>query len=481
MLFDLRKKLLVCTARLLLASLLTLDLWGQTDPASAVVIIVVEFPNNATEIGTGAFIDHDGLILTADHVVHQSYLSPPATYTNGSLPTESAPTKITVYSAALRQSLPVDLNLVVSGVLSSSPAQWMDVALLRVSLTPEQRAMIEPLRLAAQGPHQGDPANAWGPRCTDVSTDRCLTPFPVPTGIGSDPTISRDYEVRDNVTLGYSGGPLTNSLGDIIGIASWGDRGVGEQIVRTSYISSAYIRRYFDQKSPPSGWINATAACQNTKSLKYLTRFDFNELFPKNLQAAPTDDQCSCCCDSLDRASNDADVPASMNSCQRPPFCPEKKFYSAMNTVRLAIETKTVDQDTVASYLDMRAALAAIDMSKVPAEKKTEFYNGFALTGALLSSAPHPSSVSSLSFARTDALIAYKKSVQILEVPETYFKMGSLLQEQGDVVRSTAANLLGALTEAPVEKRKEFKVNEKDLKTKLFDKIPASLPVASVQ
>lgn len=481
MLVALRKKLFLCTALLLCVCFRAPDLRGQPDPANAVVIIVVEFPNNASEIGTGAFIDHDGLILTADHVVHQSYLSPPATFTSGTLPTQSAPTKVTIYSAALRQSLPVDLNLVVSGVLSSSPAQWMDVALLRVSLTPEQRAMIQPLHLAAQGPHQGDAVNAWGPRCTDVSTDRCLTPFPVATSIGSDPTISRDYEVRDNVTLGYSGGPLTNSSGDIVGIASWGDRGVGEQIVRTSYISSIYIRRFFDQKSPPSGWINSAAGCQNTKSLKYLTVFDFNELFPKSLQTAPTDDQCSCCCDSLDRAPYDSDVPASMNSCQKPPFCSEKKYYAAMNTVRLAIETKTVDQDTVNTYVAMRAAFAAIDMSKVPAAKQADLYNSFALTGALLSSAPHPSSVSSLSFARTDALIAYKKSVQIVEIPETYFKMGSLLQEQGDVVPSTAANLLGALTEAPVEKRKEFKVNERDLKTKLFDKIPASLPLESVQ
>src|ERR1700731_796574 len=58
----------------------------------AVVVIYAQFPGyNTYEIGTGTFVDHDGLVLTADHVVHHLSLSPPVSYMANSVPTPVKP------------------------------------------------------------------------------------------------------------------------------------------------------------------------------------------------------------------------------------------------------------------------------------------------------------------------------------------------------------------------------------------------------
>ena len=38
-------------------------------PADSIVVLYVTFPDGFYEIGTGVFVDHDGLILTADQRV----------------------------------------------------------------------------------------------------------------------------------------------------------------------------------------------------------------------------------------------------------------------------------------------------------------------------------------------------------------------------------------------------------------------------
>lgn len=69
------KVYLVAPAAIVLALALAPSL-KASGSADAVVIIYATFPgNNTYEIGTGAFVDHDGLVLTADHVVHRVALS----------------------------------------------------------------------------------------------------------------------------------------------------------------------------------------------------------------------------------------------------------------------------------------------------------------------------------------------------------------------------------------------------------------------
>src|SRR5881397_789560 len=100
---------------------------AQAATKDAIVIIYAQFPgNNSYEVGTGAFIDHDGLVLTADHVVHHFSLTPPATSTSGSVPPAVSPVSISVYSAFLSTKIDIDLrqtDALVGGRIGQQ--QWM--------------------------------------------------------------------------------------------------------------------------------------------------------------------------------------------------------------------------------------------------------------------------------------------------------------------------------------------------------------------
>ena len=137
---------------------------AQAANSNAIVIIYAEFPgNNAYEIGTGAFVDHDGLVLTADHVIHHISMSTPSAFVQGT-PTTTAPTKVVLYSAALGAAIPLNLSnpaSIVGGQLV--PNQWIDAALIRVPLTTDQRHQIQPLDLSQGAPPMGDVLTAYGP------------------------------------------------------------------------------------------------------------------------------------------------------------------------------------------------------------------------------------------------------------------------------------------------------------------------------
>ena len=284
----------------------------------AIVIVYAQFPNGQYEIGTGAFVDHDGLVLTADHVVHHIEMSSPSTSTTGSVPASLTPTSVTIYSTLLGTPIKVDTTqqgALVGGQLGSQ--QWMDIALLRVPLTDAQRLQIQPLDLSQNAPTQGEALQAYGPLCTSLDT-RCFQSSEVSTTLTNDPATSRDYEVRANMTLGYSGGPLVNASGNIVAVASWGDLIAGTQITRASYVPSPYVLRYFLSRAPASSILTAADVCTKIHAMVSLTAFDWEELSARWRGSAVilnTADQCKCCCESLDKARNAIGAPSGGESC----------------------------------------------------------------------------------------------------------------------------------------------------------------------
>jgi hypothetical protein len=153
-------------------------LGAQNDGGSAVVILLAQFSGfNNYALGTGAFIDHDGLIITADHVVHKITLTLAASSSNAKV-NATIPSKLTIFSPYLNQFFDVDPATVVGGQVT--PNQWMDAAFLRVKLNDVQRASIQPLDFSTTAPVQKQKVWASGPKCDDssvslaIATERCL-------------------------------------------------------------------------------------------------------------------------------------------------------------------------------------------------------------------------------------------------------------------------------------------------------------------
>ena len=436
---------------------------AQASTSDSVVIIYAQFPGYAAyELGTGTFVDHDGLILTADHVVHHLSMSPPSSYTTNSMPSPTQPTSIRVYSAFLNAAFDVDLtrtDTVVSGQLGSQ--QWMDVAFLRVSLTETQRSQLQPLDLSQSAPAQGETVDAYGPLCTKVSDTRCFQPGVTQTVINNAPAMSRDYQVRDNIIPGYSGGPLVNASGNIVGIASWGDVIQANQVVvRASYMPSPYVLRFFLSKLPPSSLFMSADACTRIHSFPYLTNFDWQEISAKwisqssLLQGA---DQCTCCCESLDKTRSAVGAPS--GSCA-PPFCAERRFYALKNALAMALETKTAGDDTVTSYEALRTAFSQINLAAATTDKRAELYADLGSTLAQVATNEQTKTNPAFSNARQEAILALNSSQLIHETPENYFAMANLFRTEGDTIHATAADVLGnVINLPPATLHSEFKIN----------------------
>lgn len=430
----------------------------------AIVIIYAQFPgHNSYEIGTGVFVDHDGLVLTADHILHHISLSPPATSTAGSVPSGVSPVSISIYSAFLSAKIDIDLRqaeAVAGGRIGAQ--QWMDIALIRVPLTESQRLQIQPLDLSQSAPAFGEALSAYGPLCTNPDDSRCFQPAITATVLNSDPARSRDYQVRDNITLGYSGGPLVNTSGDVVAVASWGDVSIGNQIVRGSYVPSLYVLRYFLDRAPTSVLLAAADACDHIHSLPYLTSFDWQELSARwNTQAnlLQNAEQCTCCCESLDKARNALGAPSVIGSCA-PPFCAERRFYALAETVSLALQTKSTDAGTARAYQSLKLAFAQIDVKKLPAEKQSYLLTRFGTTLSEIATNDETSHDPAFSDARGIAIAALERSQQIKEIPENYFVMAELFKSVGDKIHAAAADVLGTVIDVPASAvRSDLKIN----------------------
>jgi hypothetical protein len=441
---------------------------AHADAKDAVVILYAQFPDNAYVIGTGTFVDHDGLVLTADHVVHHIAISPPSTSTTGSVPSLVNPATITVFSAFLKASIAVDLTKqenVVGGQLS--PSQWLDIAFIRVDLTDSQRVQLQPVDLSFSAPTLGETLYAYGPLCTTRTDDRCFQPAVTGTVLNSNPASARDYQVRDNITEGYSGGPLVNASGNIVAVGSWGDTLVSGVVVRASYIPSPYILRYFLDKVPPSSLFAAADVCVRVHMLPSLTAFDWRQLSAKwviQSSLLQSKEQCSCCCESLDKVRNAVSAPFSTGSCV-PPFCAQQRFYGLINTMEITLQTNTIDSGTVEVYRALKDTFAQIDLNQLPLEQRKQLYTTFGLTLANLATKEDAAKTPELGGALSTALAVLGRSQKLGETAQDYFTIGKLFQAAGDPVNAAAANILGTVVDVPTPVvRNKLKVNPQALR-----------------
>lgn len=444
-------------------------------PGDSVVVLYVTFPDSRYEVGTGVFVDHDGLILTADHVIHESSLATPSTMVSGTIPTQVTPSSITVYSALLHAKFSVPVTspgAIVGGNLSTS--QWVDAAFVRVPLTPMQQAQIQPLDLSTVAPSQSEILTAWGPNCVDMTNPVCGAPESVTLSLSSNPTISRDYDVRASLKVGYSGGPLVNSSNNIVGIASWGNGigagATGGQILDATYLPSTYIAFYFLSLVQPSPWFSGTQGCTNNQALPYLTLIDMGELFPVSV-TTPSTAQCTCCCQLLPRAPNalNSRVPT---SCQLQASCSQQQIFPLARSIQLAAITGNVDSNTVSEYIQLRKAVAGVQSSQLTDEQKSKLYGSFGSASAALAT---KYAATSGAFASTpeDALIAFKKQSNITEDFTMYQTVSSVLTSQGEATRAGAATLLqGLLGDTSVQSKNAENV----LRKQIFDNVPKNLP-----
>jgi hypothetical protein len=455
---------------------------------NAIVTLAAKFSDGVTEWGTGAFVDRDGLILTADHVVHRALASPLSTITAGSVPAAMAPVSITVYGAHLGSPLTVNVTVpgnIVGGNYSGS--QWMDAAFVRAQLTDLQRALIQPLDISLSPPGQGEPLTAWGPHCTDI-TDAGCNPVSavdaVSVTLSSDPNVNRDYQIRANLNLGFSGGPLINAAGMIVGIASWGLRPngsptTGDQIVTATYLPGPLIQKFLSPKIASSIWLLAPAGCSNTADARPLTAIDTAEMFPSD----PAPGDCNCCCSSLSRSANSFNTRVGNSSCAQQSNCLRPAAFTLANSVQLAANTGTVDSKTESDYARLRTIVAGPDAAHLPDAERAGLFDSFGATGLAITRSQAAKQFPSLGGAGQDALVAYRIRTKIADTAEAYDNVAELLKEKGKTNEAAAASAIATIMEKPsIEKSATGTIDSKivnntikKLKSQIFAGVPSSV------
>jgi Trypsin-like peptidase domain len=449
-----------------------------SNPGDAIVVLAVKFSDGSTDWGTGAFVDHDGLILTADHVVHRAIANPLSTMTDGSVPASSAPIGITVYSTHLVTPLTVNVAAagnVLGGAYSAN--QWMDAAFVRATLTDVQRAMIEPLDISLSPPNQTELLTAWGPHCTDVTSPNCGTVNAVDSvtvTLSSNPSVNRDYQVRANLNLGFSGGPLINSAGMIVGIASWGLRPdgaptTGTQIVTATYVPGHLIVRNLSGNISSSSWLLTPSGCSHTTDFRPLTAVDTGEMFPSDPKAA----DCPCCCSTLSRSPNSINTRVGNSSCAKQ--CPQNAALALANFVQLAANTGTVDAQTVNDYAKLRALIASSDVDQLPPDQRAKLYDSFGATGLAIALSHSAQQFPSLSVATQDALVAYKMRLTIGDSPAVYENVSQLFIQEGNSVKAADARVMSDVAGESPDTKNAIDLNVNKLKKKMFVDVPSSM------
>lgn len=272
------------------------------DVQQGIVLIKVDFVDGAAStFGTGFFVDHDGLIATAEHTLF-GYESVEG---NGQQRQGHKPSVISVRSSALDAEFRVDAEEGIAVLRCGRDLRfaWLDLCLIRVELTPEQRQAVQPLDVTTRKVRSGEEAWAFGPRCSDHSKEHCWTVLPQHISIS---TLSKKGETLkylssgSTLTNGYSGGPLVDTNGLVVGVCSKGDP--VSPIPTVTYLNHigeftpVQYLEYFDGVFPASSFFKEPTDCESWRAWKQLTHFDCKQLtvIAKNPQR-----YCTCVCIAL--------------------------------------------------------------------------------------------------------------------------------------------------------------------------------------
>jgi hypothetical protein len=435
-------------------------LWGatvapaQNSPASGLVVVLAQFPGfNNYELGTGAFIDHDGLIVTADHVVH--HLNPTSSFSSTTLPA-TEPTKLTIYSPYLGQFFQVDLassNNLLGGQISSS--KWIDAALVRVTLSDVQRVQIQPLDLSPAQPVQGQKLVAYGPKCNNASTslqvaqgDDCLQTGVVEAVLANDPTVSREYQIQAGTTVGYSGGPLIDQTGRVVGTASYGDV-IGDTgvVARQLYLPAAYLLNFLLPGVKPSSHWGGGQGCAFASTIHSLTIADWVELSGQwRSTQSPNQQECDCCCHSMDKMRSQYTPSPLTLQCGAPFACSLNRLYGLANAIKVASASESTGPGTNALVSAFKAAYNPAVLADLPAQNRKEFLSGVGQSLANLSvefaNDKSQTSPDVGSFAVTVLL----ESQKVKESSSDYDAMSNVFAAYNDETNETAADILSTTT-----------------------------------
>ncbi|SRR6266478_639928 len=452
--------------------------------SAGVVIITAIFNDGTSEIGSGFLVDHDGLIVTADHVLRGATSVP---NDPSQIPQSNRQIKhLTVYLLDGTRSVEIDVR---AGDITWGSGQhgFLDVALFRVPIDDQLRSALQPLEISTDVPKKGQALFAFGPACSPVkpSNANCQVAGPQAAILGNEPKRARTYEVSTLLSLGFSGGPLVDSLGRVVGICSSGDTlALSQAVARASYTPVTYLTTSLADNIPQSQFFSGAAACRNAHSLSSLTFFDFQELSaPWRSSAGVLSDAstCVCCCESLSHASN-AMLATGLSTKCSPPFCLTERFEATRKAVSVFLNQLGPDIKKLAlSYRALYDLTKEINSEhSLGVLTRWESDITFAEIAADISRRPELVGLPYFSSAQTDAADTYlallkefKKSTNKYETHEIaksksqfYDDVAAFLSDipsSNDKRGFQAAIVLGTLTKTSDETNKSFDETLKQL------------------
>jgi hypothetical protein len=444
---------------------MSISAYAAVNPASAFVMLHITFSDGGQSWGSGVFVDHDGLILTADHVLHRTQPEPLTTLVNGAPPVAATPTKVEAYSTELSDYVVVDLSSpenVLGGAIG--PSLWIDAALVRASLNPIQRARIHPLDISPSAVGQSQIVSAWGPHCIDYESNlNCeLADAIQPISVASNASRLRDITLDGNFSRGFSGGPIVNDGGMIVGIGSWGFQPdgapvSGKQIVKMIYLPSNWILKLLMPRLKPSAWFANPEGCVNTDKLD-LTILDARQLIPVARQISAAAD-CTCCCQRLKQAANAPNLPLPQIKCPQIKDCGAWEVMSLASIIRLDHLTDSVDQHTVDSYLAMRTAMANVKRAKLDGKDQDTAFEAFTSASISLLEDPNNSKYPELQPVLSDTSAAIRAWSTTDSSFIVYQHLHNMFAAVGDTKNAYAAQIISDYKKQPDDVKKSVKGN----------------------
>jgi Trypsin-like peptidase domain len=455
-------------------ALASLHTSAAAEPDRGVVILVVEFEDGKKDVGTGFFVDHDGLVVTADHVVNR-YSSTPAAPPFNPGPSRRAK-KITAYSAYLRKKFLLDLSTSPNAATTGQFAQgkWLDVAFLRFPIDEDSRRLIEPLDLASDPPNQNARVFPWGPKCTTLTDESCFVPISNTASITNSPRKAKEYVLGAILKVGFSGGPLVDESGRVVGVCSFGtELPLRPDTYNESYVPAGFILRFYLNSLPPSPFFGASSVCDRLRPFPSLTSFDLQQIavpWAQNPSSFSDPAVCTCCCESLGKSPNGL-LPSALSGAAAcaPPWCPETSFYASFRALRSELQLLGGSEVALTSlYREVSVAYyAVLSRGTVSNANLAAIHRVYGDSMTALASEPTMVKFESELYGR--ALSAYDRSVKLAPNKEVYASMGQILQNQGDLRGALAAQVLAQYAGVQAADPKIADKTFKDLKINIKD------------